>query len=419
MYREVSECRICGNATLIPLLNLGEQCLTGVFPKTISEKVSSGPLELVKCHPAREGDKVCHLVQLAHSYDSSQMYGMNYGYRSGLNRMMVNHLRSIVSYVQSFVNLSDGDMVVDIGSNDSTLLQQYSTDRKLNLVGIDPTGMKFKSYYPPHIGLIPEFFSAEAVQKAHGGKKAKIITSIAMFYDLEDPLAFVRQVHDSLTDDGIWVFEMSYLPSMLDTTAYDTVCHEHVEYYALRQIRWLLDRAGFRVVDTELNDTNGGSFRIAAVQTGSAYETRATVAALEENEDKLRLDLAEPYAAFSSRVVAHKKALVGLLSELRKQGKKTLGYGASTKGNVILQYCGLGVSDVPCIAEVNSDKFGSYTPSTLIPIVSEEEAKAMNPDYFLVLPWHFRDEILRREREFIARGGRLIFPLPKIDITSE
>jgi len=158
-------------------LNLGEQCLTGVFPKTISEKVSSGPLELVKCHPAREGDKVCHLVQLAHSYDSSQMYGMNYGYRSGLNRMMVNHLRSIVSYVQSFVNLSDGDMVVDIGSNDSTLLQQYSTDRKLNLVGIDPTGMKFKSYYPPHIGLIPEFFSAAAVQKASGGKKAKIITS--------------------------------------------------------------------------------------------------------------------------------------------------------------------------------------------------------------------------------------------------
>jgi hypothetical protein len=278
--------------------------------------------------------------------------------------------------------------------------------------------VKFKSYYPPHIRLIPEFFSAEAVRKVNDGKKAKIITSIAMFYDLEDPLAFVRQVHQSLTDDGIWVFEMSYLPTMLAATAYDTVCHEHVEYYAFRQIRWLLDCAGFRVVDVELNDTNGGSFRITAGKAGSAYETRARVAMLEAHEDNLRLDRLEPYATFNSRVVAHKKELVGLLSELRKQGKKTLGYGASTKGNVILQYCGLGVGDVPYIAEVNPDKFGSYTPSTLIPIISEQEARAMNPDYFLVLPWHFRDEIVRRECEFIARGGRLIFPLPKIEITN-
>jgi hypothetical protein len=172
------------------------------------------------------------------------------------------------------------------------------------------------------------------------------------------------------------------------------------------------------VVDTELNETNGGSIRITAAKAGSPYETRARVATLEEHEDRLRLDLLDVYATFSSRVVVHKTELVGILKELRKQGKKTLGYGASTKGNVILQYCGLGVSDVPYIAEVNPDKFGSYTPSTLIPIISEQEARAMKPDYFLVLPWHFRDEILRREREFLARGGQLIFPLPKIAITN-
>jgi len=266
MYKEITKCRICGNANLVSLIHLGEQSLTGVFPKNIEDKITSGPLELVKCHPKNDKDNVCHLVQLHHSYDSSEMYGMNYGYRSGLNKSMVKHLNDIVGHVLATVKLSEGDLVIDIGSNDSTLLQQYPTDKKLKLAGIDPTGVKFKKYYPAHIQLIPDFFSFANINKSFPDKKAIVITSIAMFYDLEDPMSFVKQISESLAEDGIWVFEQSYLPAMLETISYDTICHEHLEYYALRQIKFMMDASDFKIINVELNDINGGSFRVTVAR---------------------------------------------------------------------------------------------------------------------------------------------------------
>ncbi len=416
MYKEINKCRICGNTNLVSLLHLGEQSLTGVFPKSISDKITSGPLELVKCHPKNTGDKVCHLVQMHHSYDSSEMYGLNYGYRSGLNQSMVKHLGSIVKHVLSVADLKRDDLIVDIGSNDSTLLQHYPSDKGLVLTGIDPTGIKFKKYYPAHIGLIQDFFSFENINKKFPGKKAKVITSIAMFYDLEDPLSFVKQVHETLADDGIWVFEQSYLPAMLDTNSYDTICHEHLEYYALYQIKFMMDACGFKIIDVEMNDVNGGSFRITVAKSTSAFKPAENVAKYDMEEKKLLLDTLVPYEKFHKNVEKHKQELVDLIRALQKQGKKIFGYGASTKGNVLLQYCGISTREIPYIAEVNEEKFGSYTPFTHIPIISEKEARAMKPDYFLVLPWHFRKGILEKEKEFLNSGGKFIFPLPKIDI---
>jgi len=417
MYKEISKCRICGNTNLVPLIHLGEQTLTGVFPKDKQTKITKGPLELVKCFA--EGDEnVCGLVQLHHSYDSEEMYGDNYGYRSGLNQSMVKHLGSIVSEVCNRITLSEGDIIIDIGGNDSTLLRSYPSDLGLNLMVIDPTSSKFSQYYPDYIRYTPDFFSAKTYNGIFN-QKAKVITSVAMFYDLEEPLKFVQDIYDVLADDGIWVFEQSYLPYMVDTNSYDTICHEHLEYYAIKQISWIFEKVGLKIVDINFNDVNGGSFRItSAKNTSSIACDTSKIASAIENEDKLGYNQLDIYRKFEKSVLEHKKELMTLLDGLKADGKKILGYGASTKGNVLLQYCGITTEDIECIAEVNEDKFGSFTPNTLIPIISEKEARAKQPDYFLVLPWHFRAGIIERENEYLKSGGKLIFPLPKIEVYS-
>jgi hypothetical protein len=247
-------------------MSLGEQTLTGVFPRSRSEKITSGPVDLVQC----SSPKGCGLVQLKQSYDLSEMYGLNYGYRSGLNASMVKHLHSKVDKILSSGLLERGDLVIDIGSNDATTLRAYPSGL-YQLVGIDPTGVKFSSYYPPEIRLIPEFFTAMAVSQTLSGKKAKIITSFSMFYDLEDPVAFAKEINGALDDEGLWIFEQSYLPAMLKTNSFDTICHEHLEFYALKQINWITEKAGLKVIDVEFNDINGGSFSVTATPAIEPY----------------------------------------------------------------------------------------------------------------------------------------------------
>ncbi|MDX2188971.1 MAG: class I SAM-dependent methyltransferase [Bacteroidota bacterium] len=412
MYKEVNVCRICGNTKFEPIVSLGVQSLTGVFPKSIDDKVDKGPLDLVQC----KGDNSCGLVQLKHSFSHEEMYGMNYGYRSGLNKSMVMHLSSITKKVSQIIELKDNDVIIDIGSNDSTLLQSYAqvTKAKLNLIGIDPTGIKFKKYYPENINLIADFFSANIFKKAYPNKKAKVVSSIAMFYDLEDPTSFMEDIYNVLSDDGIWIFEQSYLLTMLEVNAYDTICHEHIEYYAIRQIEWMAKKVGFKLVDIILNDINGGSFQIIctkAINNNIKSSSNLDKLIINENDNLHKLLI-----NYKIQVENHRNELIKLLTKLKTEGKKVFGYGASTKGNVILQYCGIDKNLMPYIAEVNEDKFGSFTPGTLIPIISENEARALKPDYFLVLPWHFRAGILEREKEFLKNGGKFIFPLPKIEI---
>jgi hypothetical protein len=408
MYTEISACRVCESPDLESVLSLGEQYLTGVFPKSPDEPVTKGPLELVWC-------RACSLLQLRHSYSLEEMYGDNYGYRSGLNGSMVRHLQEKVRFLERLVPLNADDLVVDIGSNDATLLKAYSgTHAK---VGIDPTGRKFCQFYTPDVMLIPEFFSASAIEKVLPGRRAKIVTSIAMFYDLERPVDFVSDIARILADDGVWHFEQSYMPSMLRTNAYDTICHEHLEFYSLRVVSNILERAGMRVIDVQMNAINGGSFAVTACRKNAAYRSNdAVIGWTLKQEAAAGLDTVAPYAAFKKRVYDHRDSLRDLIETLVADGKRIVGYGASTKGNVLLQFCGLTARHIECIAEVNEDKFGSFTPGTNIPIVSEREARAMKPDYFLVMPWHFKSSILERERDYLASGGKFIFPMPEIEI---
>ena len=408
-YREISKCRVAGSDHLVSVLNLGYQALTGVFPSNSSEPLTSGPLELVWCPESG-------LLQLRHSYDPSEMYGDNYGYRSGLNQSMVNHLTNKIAYLERLISLESGDRVLDIGSNDATTLKAYKS-KGIHRIGIDPTGNKFLNYYPEDIQLVPDFFSADAYFQ-HESERARIITSIAMFYDLEAPLEFVNQIESVLANEGIWHFEQSYMPSMLRLNSYDTICHEHLEYYSLAVVKKMLEESGLKLVDVVMNAVNGGSFAVTAtkVSNSSIKVNEAVINWLLEQEDRMGLNTPRPYRDFEERVFRHRDDLTRLIRGLNADGKKILGYGASTKGNVVLQFCGLTAQDIPAIAEVNPEKFGRVTPGTHIPIVSESEAKAMNPDYFLVLPWHFKDGILRREKDYLADGGKFIFPFPEIEI---
>ena len=408
-YTEITRCRVGGTDQLIPVLNLGQQELTGVFPKTAEEKVTRGPLELMWCPESG-------LLQLKHTYESSEMYGDNYGYRSGLNQSMVDHLTSKVAYLQRLVDLQPGSTVLDIGSNDCTLLKAYAV-ADLQRVGIDPTGKKFAEYYPQDVELVPDFFSADAFRST-GARPPRIVTSIAMFYDLDDPIAFARQIGEVLADDGVWHFEQSYMPSMLRTNSYDTICHEHLEYYSLGVVQKILQAADLKIVDVIMNNVNGGSFAVTAAKRSNDRipTNHAVVNWLLEQEDRLGINTPRPYREFEERVFRHREDLVRLIRALRADGKTVLGYGASTKGNVVLQFCGFTKDDIPAIAEVNPEKFGRVTPGTHIPIVSEADAHAMKPDYYLVLPWHFKEGILRREKEYLASGGKFIFPFPEIEI---
>jgi len=344
------------------------------------------------------------------------MYGHNYGYCSGLNQSMVNHLRDKVRYLERMMPLNRGDVVLDVGSNDATTLKAYHTTA-IERVGIDPTGRKFAQYYTDDIKLIPEFFSSTAYRSVQS-KPAKIVTSIAMFYDLEDPTKFVREVESILAEDGIWHLEQSYMPSMLRLNSYDTICHEHLEYYSLGIVKTIVEPAGLKIVDVMMNGVNGGSFAVT-IAKGANQKVKpndAIINWLLEQEERMGLTTPRLYREFEEKVFRHREDLIRLIHALIADGKKVLGYGASTKGNVVLQFCGFSERDIPAIADVNPDKLGCFTPGTHIPIISESDARAMKPDYLLVLPWHFKSGIIEREKEYLMEGGKMIFPFPEIEI---
>ena len=409
MYKTITSCRICGGNELTSVFDLGNQALTGVFPRSQKQEITNGPVELVMCSSSGG----CGLIQLKQSYDISEMYGDNYGYRSGLNPSMVKHLHSKVAKIVSAGILNKDDLIIDIGSNDATTLRSFPSGR-YKLVGIDPTGSKFSKYYPSDIELIPDFFTSDVVKKHFGDVRAKVIMSFSMFYDLEDPVKFSREVRDSLANDGVWIMEQSYLPSMLKTNSFDTICHEHLEFYGLKQIDFIAKKVGLKIKDVEFNDINGGSFSVELVHNDSPLKCNEThVQKILDDEDSLGISNGKVFKDFSDRVHGEQKKLLDFLNDCKNQGKKVSGLGASTKGNVLLQYYNLDSSLISEIGEINEEKFGCFTPRTDIMMVPESEMLEKNPDYILVLPWHFREFFISMKK---LKGRKLVFPLPNFEI---
>ncbi len=408
-------CRVCGSSALTNVINLGEQHLQGSFIKPGKEEppLRKFPLSLVRCDPLKD-EKACGLLQMEHTVPPEVLYSA-YWYRSGTNQTMRSHLQGIADQASSLIG-KDKALVLDIGCNDGTLLNCYPEE--FIKFGVDPSDLAQE--ITGDITVIQDIFPSEELITLLKGENFDIITSIAMFYDLENPVSFCEEIKKLLAVDGVWILEMSYMPSMLKMNSYDTICHEHLEYYSLAVLEYILKQAELKIVDAVVNDINGGSIRCYATHIDNfAFKNKEAlqrINLLRQEEFDMELDTDKPYKNFQDRINVHKEELNCLLKKLKKEGNTVHLYGASTKGNTILQWCGIDHRIIDVAAERNPDKYGAYTLGTEIPIVSEEESRAMNPDYYLVLPWHFKAEFIKREQESLNKGIGMIFPLPNIEI---
>jgi len=407
IFDKIIVCRSCKKNKLTDLFSLGNLYFTGIFPKNKTSYLPKGKLKLILC-------KFCGLVQLDRNFNSEILYGNNYGYRSGLNDSMVAHLNNKSKTLKKKIKLKAGDTIIDIGSNDGTFLNFFK--KKYNLIGVDPTINKFKKYYRPDIKRIPDFFSKNNLKKKLKNQKAKIITSFAMFYDLKDPIKFAQEVYDCLSDDGIWHFEQSYLPKMLETMSFDTICHEHLEYYSIKSIFYILKKVNLKIVEIEENSINGGSIAITAAKKHSfLLEKKNKVKSYIDYENKKKVYQVKTYKKFYKKILLFKIKLNEILKKILIKKKKIIGFGASTKGNVLLQFCSINNKKIKFILEINKDKFHKYTPGTNIKIISQKYLKNNPVDYFFVLPWHFKKNILKKKNLF-GKKTKFIFPLPKLEI---
>ena len=405
---KILECRICNCKKLSTVISLGNQKITSIFKKYGEHNtVKSYPINLCMCEN-------CGLIQLEENTSPDDMYKTNnYGYISGISNTMKNHLKKYNEEILEKINLSDGDFVIDIGSNDGTFLHYYNDN--INRIGVDPTGNQFKNYYHD-LQLIPDYFNKKNITNKFGNIKCKIITSICMFYDLPDPVQFSKDIYDILDDDGIWTCEQSYLLDMLKTNSLDTICHEHYEYYALTQIIEIANRSNFKIIDIKFNSSNGGSFRIyfAKKESKKFIECITLINEILEKENNYNIKDKQTYFNFLKNCDKELKKLTDFISNNKK---KAYIYGASTKGNCILQYCNITEDLVKYAVERNLSKIGLST-NTGIEIIDEETMRKHHPEYLIVLPWHFKNEIIEREKEYLHKGGKLIFYFPTFEIIS-
>ncbi len=417
--RYIKKCRICSSDALTDVVDLGEQFLQGSFVKegVIDPPRRRLPTRLVRCDVSQV-DRGCGLVQLAHTFPPAVLYS-NYWYRSGTNQTMRDHLAGIVSeasriLADAWSETPSRRHVLDIGCNDGTLLSSY--EKGTRLYGVDPSDIAGTNGLD--MTLVNTVFPSAAASEAFKKIKFDVVTSIAMFYDLEDPVGFAREVASVLGENGVWIVEMSYLPLMLAQNSFDTICHEHLEYYSLAALEYIFEAAGLRAFRISLNEINGGSIRCYVCHDqNTLFDTEADrdfLRRIRLREFELALDTPAPYEQFVRRIEVLKQKTKSLLSEIKRRGQRVHVYGASTKGNVLLQWYGLDSIIIEAAADRNTEKVGSRTVGTEIPIISEEESRASRPDYYLVLPWHFRKEFLEREKQTIVSGSKFIFPLPEL-----
>ena len=360
----------------------------------------------------------CSLAQLDRDFPSNEMYGENYGYMSSLNSSMVDHLSEIAQYLEKTAELKQGDVVLDIGSNDGTLLSLYQTQGIIR-VGMDPTIVKYKSLYPNSTIAVSEFFSAAAFESVCPGRKAKVVSTVAMLYDLPDPSGFAKQVRQILADIGFWHIEVSYGPWMLESGAFDAVCHEHVEYYSLKTLKRILDLSGFKIAAISFNDTNGGSLSITAtpVENKSASEATSDLQSIIDKEDSSGCNELSGWRKFDHLAKSRISDMENFLISVKADGKRVVGLGASTKGNILLQSLNPeALSAIEVIGEINDFKFGKVTPGTGITIAPESEVINSQPDFIVILPWHFKESFKLRLHDYTKTGGSIVFPLPELEI---
>ncbi len=409
----IEECRVCGNPSLIPCISVGAQYLSSVFPEHLDyrAKVPQWPLDLVMCEKGEDGS-TCGLVQLAHRLDLSAMYDA-YPYTSSTNSSMASILQDVAESGRQLGHLRPNDLILDIGGNDGTLLSFFQKD-DYDLLCIDAAKNVVPVVHSNRYTHVRDFFSADVYASA-AKKKARLIFSVAMFYHLADPVRFSRDVSACLDDEGAWIIQMAYLPAMLRTNMYDNIVHEHNGYYATHHMKWIMERVGLEVFDVTLNDVYGGSFRVFVKKRGNTRFPQTERYRMNLREE-MEFGVFDPatYQAFMRRIEKTRTDLRELCRAIKAQGKTIWVYGASTKGNTILQFCGLGKDDIVAAADANPFKLGKYIIGADIPIKDEATMRAARPDYLLALPYSFVNAFIKREAELVAKGTKFIVPLPEV-----
>ena len=401
-------CRNCKNNKFFNLLSLGKISFTGKFSKSLFNNIPKAYLNLVMC-------KKCKLVQLDRNFNPKYLYGKDYGYRSGINKTMTEHLKKTVKKCSALAGLKANDPVLDIASNDGTLLNFYK--KKIVTVGVDPLVNKYKGYYKKISYKISNFFQINDIKKLNLEKKFKIITSLSVFYDLKDPNRFIEGIKECLDENGIFVLEHADLLSIIKNNLFDTICHEHLGFYSSKVIINMMNFNGLKVFDHEFNNINGGSSRYYICHRKAKYKTKEKkINKLLSKESKIGLHSTKVFKIFFANILNEKDKLKKMIKKIINKKFIIHGYGASTKGNVLLQFYEINNKDINYIADRNPLKYNLFTPGTKIKIISENYSRKLKPDYYLVLPWHFKKEILIREKKIREKGTKLIFPLPKMHV---
>jgi hypothetical protein len=405
---KIYKCRNCYKSNLKDLFSLGKLSYTGKFSKKYEKDIKKTNITLAICNS-------CFLVQLRDSYNLKYLYNQNYGYRTGINKTMIMHMKNIKQKLCKKTRIKHGDYVLDIASNDGTLLNLYSPGTIK--VGVDPLIKKYKKFYNNIQYKIPHFFSLECINKIRIFKKFKIITALSVFYDIENPNKFLKDINEVLDDNGVFLLEHADLASIIKNKMFDTICQEHITYYSSKILLKMLQYNNLRIFDINKNNINGGSVQYFICKKNARFATnKKSLNNLLKEENKFQLEKIVTYKNFFKSINKIKIKLLNYLNKLITNNKTIHGYGASTKGNVLLQFFNINHKHLKFIAERNPDKFNHYTPGTKIKIISEKMSRFKKPDYYLVLPWHFKNEILIREKEIIRQGTKFIFPLPEIKI---
>ena len=403
-------CRNCKKKKFDKISKIGSQPISSIFLKK-KRKIKKFSLDLYKC-------ETCKLVQLNQIPNLKDMYGKDYGYKTSVSNLMINHLKKKFSHVNKIKLIRQNSNILDIGSNDGTFLNFFKKPKSnLNLYGIDPSASAFLSNYKKGINVIDNFFDEKLAKKYFIKNKIKfsLITSFAMFYDVEDPNSFCKSISKVLEKNGLWIVEFSYFPLLLKNLTYDQICHEHCTYYTLQTFKNIISRNNMKIIDFNINKINGGSIEVICSQKVSKFKiNKKKIQNLLKEEEKINTF---DYKIFNLRVNASRENLLDFLSEVNKN--EIIGYGASTKGNVILNFCKINNKQISYICDANPSKKGKFTPGSEIPIITKEKMRKIKPKYLLVLIWSFKKEVLLQEKKFIFRGGKLIFPLPVFHVVDK
>ena len=404
---KIKNCRNCKNTELFDLFSLGKISFTGRFPNTIRQNVPKAYLNVLMC-------KKCKLVQLDRNFDLNYLYGKSYGYRTGINKTMTDHVKKIVRKCSALVKLKSKQYVLDIGSNDATLLNFYAND--IIKVGVDPLVNKYKKFYKNINYKISNFFKIKDIEKIKIKKKFKIISALSVFYDLRDPNKFIKEIKKILDDKGVFVLEHVDLYYIIKNNIFDTICHEHLIFYSSKIIIEMMKNNGLKVFNHEYNEINGGSSRYYICHSKTNFTVSKNIKKVLLRENLQGIGLKKTYKLFFTKILNEKIKLIKLIKKIKNEEQDIHGYGASTKGNVLLQFYNINNKVVNYIADRNPLKWNSFTPGTRIKIISESQSRKIKPHFYLVLPWHFKNEILIREKNIRKRGTKFIFPLPKLRV---